>query len=198
MTSVMNYLMDIAAQHMIASEKQKNLIEVLKINKLTPKDLNELCEATIMTMNDQKGFSIGFVKGYNIERNFLENYFKGVLVMPERNLYVAKYDDVIAGSIQLVKPHPAHETKQFACSLDNHFVVPWARGHGIAKMLLQMLENDAKSSGFKVINLSVRDNRAAAIKLYESMGFVNWGNLPCYEYIDGKMISGKFYYKNLD
>ncbi|MBN8828350.1 MAG: GNAT family N-acetyltransferase [Sphingobacteriia bacterium] len=168
----------------------------------TPKALSsnalvELCDATLETINSQNGFSIGFAKIYNTDKNMLEKYFKGVMLVPERQLIIAKFDGVIAGSIQLVKSHPSYETMSFACSVDNHFVVPWARGYGIAKKLLEFAENEARKLGYSVIKLSVRENRTAAISLYESKGYTKWGVLPKYEIVDGKIISGHFYYKEI-
>lgn len=157
----------------------------------------ELCDATLETIKHKDGFNIGFSRKYSYDIDQIEKYFNGVLVMPERTLFVAYYNGVVAGSIQLLKQHSSYETMAFCCSFDNHFVVPWARGHGIARKLLEFAESEAKNLGFSMIKVSVRSNRIAAIKLYESYGFIKWGHLNRYEFVDGKYIGGMFYYKDL-
>lgn len=172
-------------------------ITIERVEKLSSQELNDLCDATLETISNN-GFSIGLSAHYNCDRNMLEKYFQGVLMIPEREIFIAKFDDVIAGSIQLLKPHPSYETTSFACSVDNHFVAPWARGYGIAKDLLKAAEEEARKLGYSVIKLSVRETRMAAISLYESMNYIRWGILPKYEIVEGHILSGYFYYKELD
>jgi ribosomal protein S18 acetylase RimI-like enzyme len=172
-------------------------ITVEKVSQFKGMELSDLCDATEATMNDTYGFSIGFNRAEPPVRNVLESYFKGVLIIPERQLIVGRYDGTIAGSIQLVKPGPSNQTSSFACSVDNHFVAPWARGYGMAKMLLEAAEEEARNCGFTLLKLSVRATREAAIKLYESCGYIKWGTLDKYEFMAGKIVAGHFYYKDL-
>ena len=58
-------------------------------------------------------------------------------------------------------------------------------------------EQAARAWGFRSINLDVRDSQSAAIKLYESLGYVRWGTHPYYARVGGDIIAGHFYYKNL-
>jgi ribosomal protein S18 acetylase RimI-like enzyme len=173
----------------------KIVIEELSVFKGT--DLNDLCDATEATMSHTYGFSIGFNLSNPLPRDSLESYFKGVLLVPERHLIVGRLDDTISGSIQLVKPSPSNYTSSFAVSVDNHFVAPWARGHGIAKALLNAAEQEAKRSGFKLLRLSVRATRTAAITMYENSGYHRWGTLDKYEVMANEIVAGHFYYKDL-
>lgn len=157
-------------------------------------DLSELVQATEDAIREGIGFNWLVPPGKDI----LETYWRGVLVVPERVLYVARLDGVLAGSIQLLKPGPSKETSSFLVSVEAHFIAPWARGHGMAKMLLEAAEREARSQGFSVLRLSVRETQEAAIKLYEESGYVLWGVLPTYEFVGAKMIAGRFYYKNLE
>lgn len=176
----------------------ENIIEVMEAIALTSAELDELCHAALSTMNDSKGFFIGFKRNCDGDiKYYLEKYFAGVLLIPERALYIAKFDNLIAGSIQLVFPNSKKETSSFSCVVENHFVAPWARGHGIATALLKYAEFMAKQKGFSLIKLSVRGDKQGAIKLYENNEYINWGNLPYYEIIDGQYMDGKFYYKLL-
>jgi ribosomal protein S18 acetylase RimI-like enzyme len=151
-------------------------IIVERLTKFENNDLGDLCDATEATVFNTYGFSIGFQHSGLPERQYLEAYFRGVLIVPERELFVVRYDGVIAGSIQLVKPSPNNKTSAFACSVDNHFVAPWARGHGLAKKLLEYAEDEARRQNFAILKLSVRATREAAINLYKNSGY-NYGEL---------------------
>ena len=47
------------------------------------------------------------------------------------------------------------------------------------------------------MRLDVRVIQERAIKLYESCGYERWGVLDRYHEVDGEMIAGAFYIKNL-
>ena len=157
-------------------------------------DLTELVQATEDAIREGIGFNWVLPPGKDV----LETYWKGVLVVPERVLFAGRLEGTLAGSVQLVKPGPSKETSSFCASIEAHFVAPGARGHGLAKMLLEAAEREARSQGFSVLKLSVRDTQERAIRLYEENGYVRWGTLPTYEFVNAKMIAGRFYYKNLE
>ncbi|MDE3060649.1 MAG: GNAT family N-acetyltransferase [Pseudomonadota bacterium] len=167
---------------------------VERITEFRHADLTELVQATEDAIRDGIGFNWVVPPG----RDVLETYWKGVLVVPERVLFVGRLDGTLAGSVQLLKPGPSKETTAFAASVEAHFVAPWARGHGLAKALIEAVEREARAQGFSVLRLSVRATQEAAIKLYEENGYVCWGVLPTYEFVNAKMIAGRFYYKNLE
>jgi len=169
-------------------------IKVEKITEFKHSDLSDLVQATEDAIRDGIGFNWMIPPG----RDVLEKYWHGVLVVPERVLFVGRLDGTIAASIQLLKPGTSKETSSFAALLDAHFVAPWARGHGLAKELLQQAEREARGQGFSVLKLSVRQTQEAAIRLYEETGYVCWGVLPYYEFAGGKMIPGRFYYKHVE
>ncbi|MFQ5958521.1 MAG: GNAT family N-acetyltransferase [Alphaproteobacteria bacterium] len=155
--------------------------------------MDDLCDAAEAAILDGNGF--GWLRPP--PRPQLEAYWRGVLVVPERELFVGRLDDVIAASAQLVKPSPNHEARAFAATLSIHFVAPWARGHGLARGLVEAVERAAADEGFEVMYLDVRETQKAAIRLYESCGYERWGTLPCYARADGEMIAGHFYVKQL-
>lgn len=157
-------------------------------------DLTEMVQATEDAIRDGIGFNWVVPPG----RDVLETYWKGVLVVPERVLFAGRLDGTLAGSIQIIKPGLSKETSSFAASIEAHFVAPWARGHGLAKALLEAAEREARSQGFTSLRLSVRQTQEAAIKLYEECGYACWGVLPSYEFVNAEMIAGRFYYKNLE
>jgi ribosomal protein S18 acetylase RimI-like enzyme len=167
---------------------------VERLTEFRHADLTELVQATEDAIRDGIGFNWMLPPGKDI----LETYWKGVLVVPERVLFVGRVDGTLAASIQLLKPGPSKETSSFCAQIDAHFVAPWARGHGLAKLLLEAAEREARSQGFTVLRLSVRETQEAAIKLYEECGYMHWGTLPTYEFVNAKMIAGRFYYKHLE
>jgi ribosomal protein S18 acetylase RimI-like enzyme len=181
------------------AKKTDGNVYIERLTEFKGSDLPDLCEALERTIDDGgAGFSIGFnwLKAPSRER--LESYYKGLMLVPERSLYVGRLDGVIASSIQLVKPAPSNHFQNFAGTVREHFVAPWARGHGLAKMLISAVEEEALAAGLKILKLEVRATQDAAIAMYESAGFKKWGELDKYEMVDGKFVSGCFYYKDLN
>ncbi len=156
-------------------------------------DLYDLCEATEAAILDGGGF--GWLKPPR--RQVLEAYWKGVLLVPERTLFVARLDGVICGSAQLLGPAPNNQAQAFAAQLQSAFVAPWARGHGLARGLTLAVEEAARKAGVGVLTLDVRSTQEAAVALYESLGFVRWGTNPKYARVKGRLIAGHYYYKDL-
>jgi ribosomal protein S18 acetylase RimI-like enzyme len=169
-------------------------LSVERKTTLTENELGELCTATEDAIRD----GIGFNWLSPPMRETLESYWRGVLMVPTRALFVARLDHVIAGSIQLVRPSKSKETSAFAASVEAHFVAPWARGHGLAPMLLDAAEREAAKEGFAVINISVRETQARALEVYRGHGYVEWGTMPYYEFVNASMVSGHYFYKKLE
>jgi ribosomal protein S18 acetylase RimI-like enzyme len=165
-----------------------------EVQELTLGDLNDLCDATDAAILDGGGF--GWIK--LPAREILERYWRGVLTMPSRMLFVARLDGVICGTAQLITPPRNNEAQGFAATMTTVFVAPWARGHGLSRRLIENIEQAAREEGFGVIHVDIRESLDIAIKLYESMGYVHFGTNPYYAKIDGKIIPGRYYYKVID
>ena len=166
---------------------------VEKAEKLRPTDLQALCEAAEEAIRHGGGF------GWLVPpaREVMERFWRGVLLVPERTLFVARLDGIVCGSAQLVRPPRNNEAQSHAAHLTTSFVAPWARGHGIARMLTVAVETAARQAGFKVLNLDVRETQSAAIALYERLGFVRFGTHPHYALVGGRFVTGHFYFKDL-
>ena len=173
-------------------------IKIEALDRLNSLDLVDLCDAAEATITDTYNFNIGFNQWQPPLRSSLESYFKGVMLVKDRKLIVGRLDSTIAGSMQLVIPSSNNETSSFAVSLDNHFVAPWARNLGMSRAMIDFVDKYAVSLGYKIIKLSVRSTREAAITLYESCGYKRWGTLDKYEMVGNKIVSGYFYYKDLE
>lgn len=178
--------------------KHQPTILIEKISSFKGTDLADLCDATESTLNDNDmSFSIGLDQTDLLLRDKIESYWKGVILVPERQLIIGRLDGVIASSIQLVKPNPNNQNMAFAGNIENHFVAPWARGYGLAKELLKAAEHEAVKANLSILKLSVRANLKTAAALYEYCNYKCWGTLDKYEKINGQFIAGYFYYKDL-
>lgn len=167
---------------------------VEKLLEFGPNDLQDLSDAAEAAIIDGGGF--GWISPP--PRETLEAFWRGVLLIPERELFVGRLDGVIAGSCQVQSPARNNEAQRHTCTLTTNFVAPWARGHGLSRQLVEIAENHARDSGFKVLTLDVRETQHTAIRLYEGLGFVRFGTLPHYAYVRDGYVAGHFYYKDLD
>lgn len=168
-------------------------ISVEKITAFKGSDLPDLCQATEDAIRDGIGFNWMMPPAHET----LEGYWKGVLMVPERILFAGRFEGNLAASIQLIKPSISKETSAFSASIEGHFVAPWARGHGLAKMLLEAAEHEAAKLGFSTLLLNVRATQTKAITLYRETHYQEWGVLPHYEYVGGSMVPGHYFYKEL-
>jgi len=164
-----------------------------RLAEFSDEDLAALCEAADAAIIDGGGFGWITPPG----RQALERYFRGLLLVPERELFVIRMDGMIVGSAQLVRPPRNNEAQAFAASLMHSFIAPYARGHGLARALTRRVEEGARALGYYVLNLDVRETQEAAIHLYESLGYIRWGEHPAYARVAGRMVRGFFYYKLL-
>jgi ribosomal protein S18 acetylase RimI-like enzyme len=156
-------------------------------------DLEDLCAATEEAIVDGNGF--GWLKPP--PRDVLEAFWRGVVLIPGRDLAVARYDGTVVGSAQLVRPSANNEAQAFAATLTTFFVAPAARGHGLAHGLLDQVERRAAELGFGVLELNVRDSQKAAIALYERCEYVRWASKNKYAKVDGAFVGGHYYRKDL-
>ncbi len=174
------------------TERQRELL-VERAGALGEDDLAALCEAADAAILEGGGF--GWVSPPG--RAALERYFQGLLLVPERELYIARLDGVVVGSAQLARPPRNNEAQAFAATLTHSFIAPYARGHGLARLLTERAEDGARALGYHVINLDVRETQEAAIRLYESLGYTRWGTHPVYARIQGRTVRGFYFYKLL-
>jgi ribosomal protein S18 acetylase RimI-like enzyme len=163
------------------------------LDVLESTDLEDLCDAAEAAVKAGGGF--GWLRVP--PRHIMEAFWRGVLLVPERRLFVARLDGTICGSAQLLRPARNNEAQSLAAQMMSNFIAPWARGHGLARQLVLAVETAARAAGFSVLNLDVRDTQTAAIQLYEALGYERWGTHPAYARVDGRVIPGHFYFKRL-
>ncbi len=176
-----------------AAAVQTPTLLVEHVTELHDDDMAALCEATNAAILDGGGF--GWVNPPG--QQALERYFRGVMMVPERELFVGRADGVITGSAQLVRQPRNNEAQAFAGSVMHSFVAPFARGNGLARLMMLRIEERARALNYRVLNLDVRETQEAAIALYESLGYQRWGVHPEYARVRGRIVRGYFYTKAL-
>ncbi len=166
---------------------------VERVTGFAGSDLHDLCDAAEVSIAAGGGF--GWLNPP--PRHVMEAYWAGVLLVPERDLFVARLDQTIAGSAQLVRPPRYNEAQATVGQIMTSFIAPWARGHGLARMVVLAIERAAREAGLQVLNLDVRETQDAAIKLYQSLGYQRWGTHPRYALAGGRWLAGFYYTKDL-
>ena len=168
-------------------------LSVETADQLTTGDIHELCDAAEEAIYAGGGF--GWLSPP--PKSVMEDYWRGVQMIPERYLIIARLDKVIAGSCQIVRPPKNNEAQKFVCQLTTFFVTPWARGHGLAQMIVAEAEALAKSKGFAMINLDVRATQERAIQSFEARGFSKYATNPFYAKVEDDYVLGFYYHKEL-
>lgn len=169
-------------------------LSVERVDALSDAEMADLCEATDAAIIEGGGFGWLAPQG----REALARHFRGVMLVPERELFVARLDGHPVGSAQLVRPVRNNEAQAWAAQLTHAYIAPYARGHGLARMLVRRVEERAAALGHRVLNLDVRETQATAIALFEGEGYTRWGTHPAYARVEGRTVAGHHYYKTLE
>ena len=170
-----------------APQKKIN-IQAELLSSINTLDLADLCNITEQAIKAGGGF--GWLKVP--PRDTLNKYWKGVMLIQNRKLIVGRLDKFIAGTLQLIF-HPSNtEAQQNTFNIVSHFVAPWARGFGLAKAMIDKAESTGLEYGASCVHLDVRETQDAAIKLFESKGYILWGTNPSYALVGDKIIKGYY------
>ena len=151
---------------MTAKTKEKINIKVEILSSINDIDLADLCNITEQAIKAGGGF--GWLK--TPPREILKKYWKGTVVVPTRKLIVGRLNKAIAGTLQIIFQPPNNEAQQDIFNIISHFVAPWARGHGLAKLMIDKAETSGIENGSTCVHLDVRETQEAAIKLFETKG----------------------------
>lgn len=85
---------------------------------------------------------------------------------PRGVLYIAKWNDAVAGCIAL---YPLQNNDE--CEMKRLFVRPSFRKHKIGKIMVEQLLKDAVALGYKTMKLDTLEKLQPAIQLYKQYGF---------------------------
>ena len=194
---------DCASPHWLAKKERLMTPEIIRdhIAKLSVEMVDQLTERDIHELSDAAEAAILVGGGFGWlsppPKSVMEDYWRGVQMIPDRHLILARLDKVIAGSCQIVRPPKNNEAQKFSCQLTTFFVAPWARGHGLAQMIVAEAEALAKSEGFLMINLDVRATQNRAIQSFEARNFKRYATNDHYAKVDGAYVPGYYYHKEL-
>ncbi len=174
--------------------KNNPRLSVDEVTTLDNVDILELCETTRLAILTHEGFNWLTPP----PEKTLENFWKGVFIIPERTLIIARMDGQIAGCCQLVRPPANNEAGSFRGHVETFFLAPWARGHNLAKTMLQKAEDVAKTQGCRTLECHMSSDQHAAIAICEWIGMDRWGIKERYSRVNDQFVSGYYYSKDLD
>jgi GNAT superfamily N-acetyltransferase len=101
-----------------------------------------------------------------------ERGFQAIAANPAVELYVARRDGAVIGTIQvLFSPHIGGHGG-LRCILESVFVSASARGQGVGAAMLAVAEDRARARGAALITLSSNAKRVDAHRFYEQHGYV--------------------------
>lgn len=107
----------------------------------------------------------------------LDEVAKRLAPGPDRAVFAAEVDGALAGLIGIYREASLKQSHKGG--IWGMYVDPAHRGRGIAAALLQRaLAFAAERAGWWLVKLSANAANTAAIKLYESHGFVQYGREP--------------------
>ena len=177
------------------SQARTSQLLVEHISTFADDDLGALCEAADAAILDGGGF--GWVKSPG--RTALERYFTGLLMVPGRELFVARMEGTIYGSAQLARPARHNEAQLHAAQLTASFIAPYARSHGLARLLTR-LHRGGSAGGMDtaVLNLDrAREHRRPRSSFMRAWATCVGACTPAYSRIAGKTVRGVLYYYKL-
>jgi GNAT superfamily N-acetyltransferase len=156
-----------------------------------PADVRSLALLLLDAIADNAGVS--FMPG--LSQRDAEGWWRSVLSADRTVVLVARDGRDIVGTVQLQaswapnQPHRADVAKLI--------VHRSARRRGIARALMEALEQQARRAGYTLLLLDTRKGDHPE-KLYVSMGWVRVGDVPNFALNpDGSLCTTVFYYKQL-
>jgi GNAT superfamily N-acetyltransferase len=105
---------------------------------------------------------------------------------PPNGVFIVGYEDGVAICCGGVK-----RLDDVSCEIKRMFVAPEARGRGVARILLDALEDRARGLGYAVVRLDTGPKQPAAKHLYESAGYApipNFNANPVATYFGEKQL----------
>ena len=173
--------------------KENINIAVDNLKEISNTDLADLCSVTEQAIRAGGGFGWLTLP----TRDTLKNYWNGLVLIKTNILIVGRLNGTIAGALQISFNPPNNEAQKDVSKIQSHFVAPWARGYGLAKAMIDSAIKISEENNKKSIQLDIRESQSAAIQLFESKGFIRWGENPSYAFINGNNIKGYYYYKDI-
>lgn len=155
-------------------------------------ELHSLCET----------LEASIIEGYHCKwttpppRHLIENHFKGVLLVPEKLLLIARLDGNIVGICEINTPPKQEDSSDIAAKIDIFTVAPYALNVGIEQRLLAKMEQVISQLGFPIINIIIDETQQKLLQFYLQNKYIHWGTHPYYQRVDGQIVKGLLLYKS--
>lgn len=167
--------------------------DLVLIEKATPKDAKGLLEYLKQIGSESDNLSFG-AEGLGFSMEAEEEYLSAIENSADSVMLVAKENGKIIGSASLNRlPRRMKHRGDFSVSVLKEY---WNRG--IGRSLTVSIINFARENGFSVIDLQVRSDNAAAIHLYEKLGFIKIGTHPEFFEIDNEAVAVDYMYLRIE
>ena len=105
-------------------------------------------------------------------REAYERGFHAIAASPDIELYVARREGQVIGTIQVLFVPHISGVGALRCILEAVFVSAAARGQGVGAAMLAVAEERARARGAAVISLASNAKRLDAHRFYERHGYV--------------------------
>ncbi|MCM3720300.1 GNAT family N-acetyltransferase [Fictibacillus phosphorivorans] len=170
-------------------EKRGLAVEIITIKRVD-KYIEELSDLLIKVVHG--GASIGFLPP--LKKDVSDAFWRSC-VTPDIIFIAAKVDNKIAGTVQLhlcTKPNGTHRAEVAKLMVHPNF-----RLQGIARQLMNEIENRAKQEERSLLVLDTREGDSANV-LYQSLGFIEAGRIPNFAQSEtGNLDTTILYYKTI-
>jgi len=171
---------------------------MIEVRRLTAAEGREHLRALADVLVDcvEGGASVSFMSPFSKAEAaaFFDEVVRGV-ESGDRILLAAFADGRLVGTVQLVYAWPPNQPHR--ADVAKLLVMRSARGQGIAALLMQQVENEARVAGKTLLVLDTVTGDTAE-RLYTRLGWQRVGVIPNYAlYPDGRLCATTVFYKQL-
>jgi GNAT superfamily N-acetyltransferase len=172
--------------------------EQVEIRRVPPDDLREHLDALAQVLHDcvAGGASVGYMAPFSPEQ--ARTAFAGFVADAEegrRLLLAAFLDGELLGTVQVILALPPNQPHRG--EIAKLLVHRSARGRGVARMLMEAAEAEARAAGKTLLVLDAVTSGDAA-RLYDRLGWTTVGVIPAYAlYPDGRPCDTTVFYKSI-
>lgn len=156
----------------------------MQIRRLLPMDAALFQALRLFALQETpRAFGSGYEEEAGLAISTIETH---LIEKSDQGIWGAFDGDELVGMLGLKRENMRKLSHK--ASLWGMVVAPAARNNGVARaLLLQVLAVIQSVPEIIQVNLSVNATNVAAIKLYESEGFVVFGREPCALMVDGEL-----------
>ncbi|CAK7193360.1 hypothetical protein COMNV_01575 [Commensalibacter sp. Nvir] len=155
-------------------------------------DLHSICEA----------LEASILAGYHCKwskappRHLIESYFTGLLLIPEKRLFIGRMDGTIVGLCEVTLPPKQDDSPCISVEINCFATAPYATGLGIGRKMLTKMEQTVTQLGFPIINASINETQTKLLQFYIKNDYQHWATHPYYQKINGQILKGYMLYKS--